>query len=597
MEMSKPRYLLLFALILLAGTTLRAVWLRADPPTVSVGIVWHDEGAWVHNARNQALWGVWQTDRWNPVYVAPVFTGLEYVAFATLGVGTWQARTVPVASGVLSLLAIMMGLSALWGSRDPAIGRRVALLGGAVLAFNFTWVMWNRAALMESTMTAFIVMAWAAYAMGERKPAWGLVAGIATSLAFFTKASAAFFAAAVVLDALWVITTDRVVSLRKNLGLTPAEESQVRTAWLTLAGLAVTSAFAVLYFVFPYWDQYHFYNWQMSVTRKPSYDLRSLIDRASWLPLVQDFFARMWIVLLGACVAIVGIVARWRESKPGERLLVLWVLLGLFELVVHDAGNERRYVMFIPALAALAAGLGGSGIVWLPAHFARPSWKQRLLAAPLVALLAYLVFGSGLRWLFVDQIQAHDFKLTVRIAAGLALALTAGVWAFWPQITSWFGTRRVPFGLAVVLATLLITWNLGQYTRWSVSRSELNYRASVALGAVLPPETLVQGKLANGMALENRIRPIFVGNGFGNYEDRFDRDDARYILTYGLPSVGFESQRESGLIQEILDHYPNRRIIEKFEIDETPGPDQAWLIDKAPARISAAAAGSNRAPD
>ena len=595
--MSRTRYLLFAALVLLAGTTLRAVWLRADPPTVSVGIVWHDEGAWVHNARNQALWGVWQTDRWNPVYVAPVFTGLEYIAFATLGVGTWQARTVPVASGVLSLMAIMMGLSALWGSRDAEMGRRIALLGGAVLAFNFTWVMWNRAALMESTMTAFIVAGWAAYAMGERKPMWGLVAGIATSLAFFTKASAAFFAAALVIDAVWVITTDRAGAFRAKLGLTRPEEALVQTAWFTLGGLAVASAFIVLYFVFPYWEQYHFYNWQMSVTRKPSYGLGAFVDRASWLPIVHDFFSRMWIVLVGAAIAIVGIVARWRESKPGERLLVLWVLVGLVELALHDSGNERRYVMFIPALAALAAGLGGSGIVWLPAHFARAGWKQPLLAAPLVALLAYLVFGSALRWIFADQIQAHYFKLTVRLAAGLAVAVTAGVCAFWPQVTAWLANRRVTLGYAVVLATLLITWNLGQYTRWAVSRSELNYRASVALGVALPPNTLVQGKLANGMALENRIRPIFVGRGFGNYEDRFERDDARYILTYGLPSVGFESQRESGLIQEILDRYPNRRIIEKFEIDETPGPDQAWLIEKAPPPISAAASGSNRAPD
>ena len=595
--MSRPRYLLLAALVLLAGTTLRAVWLRADPPTVSVGIVWHDEGAWVHNARNQALWGVWQTDRWNPVYVAPVFTGLEYIAFATLGVGTWQARTVPLASGLLSLVAIMMGLSALWGSRDAGQGRRVALIGGAVLAFDFTWVMWNRAALMESTMTAFIVAAWAAYAMGERKPAWGLLAGIATSLAFFTKASAAFFAAALVLDAVWVLTTDRSASLRTKLGLTRPEETLVQTAWLTLAGLGVASAFIVLYFVFPYWEQYHFYNWQMSVERKPSYGLAAFVDRASWLPIVHDFFTRMWIVLVGAALAICGIVARWRESKPGERLLVLWVLVGLLELVVHDAGNERRYVMFLPALAALGAGLAGSGIVWLPAHFARPGWKQRALAAPLVALLAYLVFGSALRWLFSAQIQAHDFKLTVRLASGLAVVLTAGLIAFWPQVTSWLAVRRVPLRWAVVLATLLITWNLGQYTRWAVSRGELNYRASVALGVALPPNTVVQGKLANGMSLENRIRPIFVGRGFGNYDDRFERNDARYILTIGLPSVGYESQATSGMIQEILDHYPNRRIIEKFEIDETPGPDQAWLIEKSPAPMSAALSGSNRAPD
>ena len=44
--------------ILAVGLFMRVAWLRADPPVAdAVGIVWHDEGAWVHNARNRALWG------------------------------------------------------------------------------------------------------------------------------------------------------------------------------------------------------------------------------------------------------------------------------------------------------------------------------------------------------------------------------------------------------------------------------------------------------------------------------------------------------------------------------------------------------------
>jgi hypothetical protein len=166
---------------------------------------------------------------------------------------------------------------------------------------------------------------------------------------------------------------------------------------------------------------------------------------------------------------------------------------------------------------------------------------------------------------------------------------------FWVPVTSRLGRLRVPTAAAGILMFLTVTWNFGQYARWAESRSNLNYRASVALGTALPPGTLVHGKLANGMALENRIRPIFVGRGFGNYEDRFDRNDARYILTYGLPTLGRESQ--PGLIQEILDRYPRRRVIQKFDIDETPGPDQAWLIEKTPAPALAAASGMRRAPD
>ena len=115
---------------------------------------------------------------------------------------------------------------------------------------------------------------------------------------------------------------------------------------------------------------------------------------------------------------------------------------------------------------------------------------------------------------------------------------------------------------------------------WAASRTTHNYEASIALGRLLPPGTLVQGKLANGLSLDNRIRPLFIGNGFGNYADRLTRDDARYILTYDLPTLGYESSDGSGLIKEILDHYPKRAIVATFGVDETPGEDRAVLVDK-----------------
>ena len=73
--MTRRTFAVLLVSIFAAGIFMRVAWLRADPPTVdSVGIVWHDEGAWTHNARNRALWGMWRTDDWNPLFIAPVFT-------------------------------------------------------------------------------------------------------------------------------------------------------------------------------------------------------------------------------------------------------------------------------------------------------------------------------------------------------------------------------------------------------------------------------------------------------------------------------------------------------------------------------------------
>ena len=88
----------------------RLVFPAADPPwNPTVGVVWHDEGAWVHNARNKALFGRWSLDAWNPMYIAPVFTGLEYAAFSAAGVGVRQARLVSELTGSASVLLLAFG--------------------------------------------------------------------------------------------------------------------------------------------------------------------------------------------------------------------------------------------------------------------------------------------------------------------------------------------------------------------------------------------------------------------------------------------------------------------------------------------------------
>ncbi len=562
-------------LILTVGAVLRFAWLTSDPPTAAVvGVVWHDEGAWVHNARNRALWGAWRTDNWNPVYLAPVFTGLEYGAFRILGVGTWEARVVPASSGLIAIALLMAGLGALRG-------RYAALLGGALLAGNYVFVMWNRAALMESTMTSLIVVSWAAYALSERTPAWGLAAGAAAVLAFFTKASAAFFIAALLFEVLTTVALER----RMTESLATRDGGAAAGALRAAAGVAIAAAVIGALFVLPHWSEFQFYNWQMSVTRKPEYSLHALLVRASWLPLVHDFFSWMWPLLVFACIGIVNVVIRWGSARPAHRLLVLWVVVGLIELIVHDSGNERRYVMFLPALIALAAlwlvpfpGVSSSSDAIQP----RKLW----VVVPLLLGLGYLVAGSLVRVAFLEQIHAGHLHTTVVIstaAASLGVLLMFVRWRSW---LAWLavGRSRLPGAIAMAAVLLTLGIDLAHFTQWAIRRQDLNYQASVEVGRRLAPGTLVQGKLANGLSLENQIRPIFIGHGFGNYDDRLQRDDVRYILTYVSPSVGFESQAGSDLIQELLNRYPHRRTVATLTVNETGGFDRAALIDKVPGR-------------
>jgi 4-amino-4-deoxy-L-arabinose transferase-like glycosyltransferase len=565
MPPSRRAFLLALLGILAAGAVLRVLWLTADPPThATVGIVWHDEGPWVHNARNRVLWGMWRTDNWNPVFIAPVFTALEYVAFSLFGVGTWQARTVPVASGLVAIVALGIGLRALAGSR-------AGVIGAALLATNYVFVMWNRAALMESTMTAFIVVGWAAYAVASRRAAAGLVAGAAAILAFFSKASAIFFVAAIAADACLTVALSALPAMRMRLGIDAPRTTDVRAAWLTLGGARAAGLAIAIVFVWPHLAEYRFYNWQMSVTRKPEYTLRALADRASWLPIAHDFFTRMWLVTAASAVSIAAVIAGWRRARPAERLLVMWVAIGLLELIVHDSGNERRYVMFVPALVALAAALFGRSGPLLREGTSLSS-GARWVAAPMVLGLAYLVIGAVVRLAFLYEIGPG-----VRLAAGLSLLATAIVIWKWNAVVAWGARQRASgAGIAIVVG-LAIVGDLAQYVQWTLHRTSLNYEASRMLRSVLPPGTLVHGKLANGLALENLIKPVFVGRGFGNYDDRLQRDDVRFVLTYESPRVGYEGP----VITEVLDHYPNRMTILTFPVAETrSGHDRAALIDK-----------------
>ncbi len=567
-DVSARTFIVVLLSILALGGILRGLFPVADPPwNPTVGIVWHDEGAWVHNARNKALFGVWSLDKWNPVYIAPVFTALEYASFEAFGVGVRQARLVPEACGLLSVWLLALGIARI-------AGRRAGLIAAALLATNYIYVMWNRAALMEGPMIAFMVAAWYCYTRADERAEWGAAAGVFALTAFFTKASAAFFVGAIGVDA--------VLHLLPRTDATP---HQRRAAWWTIGGLACAGAMAFAIFVLPHWLDYRFYNWQMSVTRKPSYTVKALVDRITWLPL-QDVFTYMWFVTAIGTAAAVGLLARWRELTAGERLLLFWTGLGALELMVHDAGNERRFVLFIPPLVALASiALGRREIV--PVVVERLPRRAALLAAPLIAYAAYFVAASAVRLAFLREISPN-----VRIGAALSILFTIVLYTTWPRIPRLLARGGWSPAASTALAALLAAGHLVQYAQWARGRSYKNYVASVELGERLPAGTLVHGKLANGLSLENRIRPIFVGRGFGNYDDRKTRDDVRYILTYVAPTLGYESQAHNPVILDVINAYPDHRIIMTFDVAETAtGHDRAALIDKFGGRDQTALSG------
>ncbi|MFB3853295.1 MAG: ArnT family glycosyltransferase [Vicinamibacterales bacterium] len=562
--------LALLAVIVLAGL-LRGAFPTADPPSQpTVGIVWHDEGAWVHNARNRVLFGSWRMDEWNPMYLTPVLTGLEYASFRLFGVGLWQARLVSQVAGVISVALLGLGVARLGG-------RRAGFVAALLAATNYVYVMYDRAALIEAAMVAFLVAAWYSYVRAGESPRWGIVAATCAVIAFFTKASAVFFLAALALDSLLQITTDNR-SLPEGTARTASPRHRPlasRAAMWTLVGLAAAGTLGFLFFVLPNWHEYRFYNWRMSVTRRPSYTLRALVDRASWFPIVHDFFTRMWMATLLAVSSVLGALPGFGRRQPGERLLALWLGLGVAELLARDVGNERYFLCLVPAILALASLLLCRDRRMLPSDLADKPLGRALVAAPLVFFALYVLAGALVRLAFIYQVRPG-----VRLGAAVAVSAGILIYATWPRLALFLSRDRWSPGAAVALALIVAAGDLAQYGQWAAGRSYKNHAAMKRIAELLPPGTLVHGKLANGLSLESRIRPIFVGQNFGNYEDRLVRDDIRYLLTYTSPALGYEGR----VIRDVLEAYPHWKVLATFEVCESAGGlDVAALVDKMPA--------------
>lgn len=552
------RQALALVLIVAAALGLRAVFPLADPPwREPIGITWHDEGVWAHNARNRALWGAWRQDAWNPMFVSPVFTVLEYVSFLAAGVGLWQARLVSIVAGTLSILALAVGL------RNGS-NRGAALAGALLLGVNYTWVMYSRVALLEATMVALLVAAWACYA-GAGSWRGGAAAGALALVAFFTKASAVFFLIGLGLECLWVL----LPAWRQGRWRPDAARGIVALATLATLGAGTAAALAV--FVVPHWSEYAFYNLQVYGSRRSAMGVDALIDRASWFPVIHGFFSRHWLLAAAAFGGALPVVCRYGRSTPGERVLVLWLLLGSVELVLHDLGNERRYVFLIPALAGLASTFLLSGEL-LPGWLATGSRARLAALLPLLLPGAYVLAGAVTRTVYMPAISP-----SVRVGAGAALLVAGALLAAWPRLAP--RLRQVGWRPAVawLVVAVIAAGDLAHFARWAARHTSRNYEASLAVGRRLPAGALVQGKLANGLALDNRIRPLFIGPGFGNYADRHQRHDVKWILTYDRPWLGYEG----AVIREVLASQPGWAVVLELPVAETPaGDDRAVLIRK-----------------
>ena len=148
--------------------------------------------------------------------------------------------------------------------------------------------------------------------------------------------------------------------------------------------------------------------------------------------------------------------------RAAQRLTVLWVALGTIELVIHDVGNERRFVFFIPALIAIAATTLAGRREGAPAELAAVPRARALLAAPVILFAMYVMAGGIARVFFL-----YEIRPAVRIAAACAVAATIALYLTWPWVPRWLARQRWSLRAAYAAVLLVCAGDLAQFAQWA----------------------------------------------------------------------------------------------------------------------------------
>ena len=150
---SKKLSVIFLVLVFTGIFSLRLIHLGADPPSNlsnSMGYM-SDPGGYVHNARNKTVFGKWEMDLWNPMYISPLPNYITYVIFYVIGPGIVQMNIVPALFSCLILIFSFL----LFKRNNNTI---FTFIGIILLGVNYQFTMFSRIAVRVMPMLFFVVL-------------------------------------------------------------------------------------------------------------------------------------------------------------------------------------------------------------------------------------------------------------------------------------------------------------------------------------------------------------------------------------------------------------------------------------------------------
>ncbi len=547
----QPRfYYLILIILLLAGAYLRFSHLRADP---SYDLSWSlgpftDEGAIGINARNMVLFGHWLMDDIFRMGVSPLLSLLYYLIFSVFGIGFIQIRILPVllSLGTLALLFLII-------KKEGSI--KTALFSVFFLATNYLYVMHNRLALEETSLSFFLVLSLFFLQLGEEKRFYLILCGFAS-----------------VLSVLWVKIIGFPVILVIVLeifrwGFSSKDPERNKLIFRSLLLFAAGAFMALLIWFFAIFIPFRtpLVTYFVAVSFKSAAghpgNLSEFIRNFLNLGTSDKLFPRAFYLFLLGFFYIFYFFGKFKQRLKDstfhlDTLCVFWLLLGSLSLCYNLYHPIRYQMILIPPLTILAGYFLESLSQAKKIGFSKKmGWANGVLGWVVIVPFLYGLFYTINLYLIehyqsfysfvsvftqdangwfnsrLQSIQDYNGLLRSSILWGAVAVLVFFLLSRAKRLREGY---RFPRSAKYLVLTLIILLSLvsdfKQYFKWKDNLTYDLFEVSRDLNK-LPQGSVIAGPWAASLSLENRHRAIFMQN-FANKDKVLERFKPTHLLIY-----------------------------------------------------------------
>lgn len=494
--------ILLLALVLIAGVTLRALFSTADPPTditISGGIV-GDVGQHSYGARNKILFDQWSFDDWTPHVAAPVINiGVNYPVYKIFGINLAAHRLIPVVFSSLALLFLAFMAYRL-------VGPWPSLLASIFVAFNYPLLIYSKAASRYFPMIFFFLVAFYLFLRGvEEQKGRYFFYSVVTFMASYLSQNHILYLLPLlmVISVLWLIL--RRIRMR-----------DFAIYWGSMASF-LASWYVLLYL--PNRQFFDFFVGHNKLVRKVS-SLQALLGNLLENPMMTQMRSDpvVWIL---AAIAIILWAYLWFTNMKNTPVLVeaaaLWLLAGA---VAHALFSYRptRFYLILVFPAAILAGWLIDGFIKRTHEFRWNVWGVLALLTLPVSLffLGFLKYWQGARLRILSNGWWAAGTLLFILSLGVLLVMKK---------------RRVAVGAALALLLISVGLNNGFFYRWATNREYKVVNAIDVLSKVIPPSDIA-GNWASLLSIGTPHRTHLLSGEMGvNWRRNFFKEQKiRYAL-------------------------------------------------------------------